>query len=348
VGAMPRFAFRIGSVSVEIIGDSFRDRFEKLLGARRKTVWLASPFLTNPAAKWLAGLPASAHGDRRLLVSWDSNSIDTGYLSAHGVDVLRQRGFAVRDLRRLHAKMVIAGSRAYLGSGNLTSYGIDATNAEIGVFVNGSHATTAGALFDGWWKEAVPVSNAEIASAMKRQKRLLKKRGRSVDYEAQPGHQPPQSKRRVPQAWIKSQYYRHDGWAIAPGKEHWIGDPGEHDDDGNRIYRKDGVPAGEPRYKVGDTIGVYFGTTLKVPLIVEVIGPSRFDPKFAQEHNDGGEPDAGERWPWVTPVRGLHEVSLEKASDIDYLGIRGAIMWGRPHFRISPERYQKLLAKFSS
>ena len=25
-----------------------------------------------------------------------------------------------------------------------------------------------------------------------------------------------------------------------------VGDPGEHDHDGNRIYRKDGVPAGEP------------------------------------------------------------------------------------------------------
>jgi hypothetical protein len=152
----------------------------------------------------------------------------------------------------------------------------------------------------------------------------------------------------APQAWIKSQYYRHDGWTIAPGQEHWIGDPGEHDDDGNRIYRKDGVPAGEPRYKVGDPIGVYFGKTLKVPLIVEAIGPSRFDPEFAQKNSDGGEPGAGEQWPWVTPVKGLHEVSLEKAPNIDYLGIRGAIQWGQPHFRLSLERYQKLLAAFSS
>ena len=333
---------------VEIVGDSFRERIAKMLSGRTKTVWLASPFLTNPIAEWLAGLPASSHGDRRLLVSWDPNSIDTGYLSAHGVDVLQQHGFAVRDLRRLHAKMVIAGPRAYLGSGNLTSYGINATNAEIGVFANGSHATTAGALFDGWWKQAVPVSNAEIASAVERQKRLLKKRGRSVDYESQPGHQPPQPKRRVPQMWIKSLHYRHDGWTIDPGQEHWIGDPGVRDEHGKRKRRRDGSPAGKPSYRAGDKIGLYFATTLKVPLVVEVIELPRFDPEFAQRNSDGGEPDAGERWPWVTTVKGLHQVSLEKAPDIDDLGIRGPILWGGSHFKLSTDQYQRLLAAFPS
>jgi hypothetical protein len=332
-------------VSVEIVDGSFLGRFERLLGVRRSTVWLASPFLTNPAAEWLAGLPASAHGDRRLLVSWDPNSIDTGYLSAHGVDVLRRHGFAVRDLRRLHAKMVIAGSRVYVGSGNLTSYGIDATNAEVGVFANGSHATTAGVLFDGWWKEAVPVTNAEIATA---QKRLLKKRGRSVDYEAQPGHQPPQPERPVPQAWIKSLHYRDGKWTIAPGQKSWISDPGKRDSQGKRIYRKDKQEAGRPGYKVGDRLCLYFATVMKIPLIVEVTKEPEFAPAYVQKYNDGDEPDAGERWPWLTRVKGLRRVSLYKAPDIDYLGIRGPIAWGQPHFKLSPEEYQKLLAKFSS
>lgn len=319
-----------------------------MLDAGAKTVWLASPFLTNSVAEWLAGLPASAHGDRGLLVSWDDDSIDTGYLSAHGVDVLRRHGFAVRDLRRLHAKMVIVGDRAYFGSANLTFLAIDGKNAELGVFANGSHATTAGVLFDGWWKEAVPVSNAEIASAMKRQKRLLKKRGRSVDYEAQPGYQPPQPKPQVPQAWIKSMHYRDGKWTIAPGQESWISDPGKHDAQGKRIYRKDREAAGEPSYKVGDQLCLYFGIVMKVPLIVEVTEPPEFAPAYVQEYNDGGEPDAGERWPWLTRVKGLRRVAIEKAPDIDYLGIRGPITRGLPHFRLSPEGYQKLLAAFPS
>lgn len=178
------------------------------------------------------------------------------------MDILRESGFVVRDLPRLHAKMVIAGLGAYFGSGNLTFYGLNAGNTEIGVFANGSAATIAKRMFDAWWEQAATVSAEQISSARERQDELAKTRGWDIDRERQPGHQPPPKPRPpdrgLPQAWIKSQYYRHDGWTIAPGKEHWIGDPGEHDDEGNRIYRKDGVPAGEPRYKVGDTIGVYF------------------------------------------------------------------------------------------
>jgi hypothetical protein len=467
-------------------------------------VWLASPFMTEPVAQWLAALPAARQGDRRLLVAWAPRSIESGYLSAHAVDVLRRSGFVVRDLRRLHAKMIVAGARAYLGSANLTSYAIDGVNMEIGVFADGSAAARAKALFEGWWEQAVPLSKQVIARAMRRQERLGKQRGWDVDHEAQPGYQPSQPKpvspsarrddaipaapaappaivhywRRdtiavnlglagcrhnhfdsksviardvqpgtrvysvgwaasgglrvlnaftvtdvrktrgkwrvsgthatplvfnrvligedyarsvrirnkrsaprnymafspiaylsqrtadrlehlvagtdpvpgnaAPQAWIKSQYYRHDGWTIKRGKEYWISDPGIRDEHGTRKYRKDKTAAGEPKYKVGDLIGVYFGGTQRVPLVVEVIAPPKFDPDFIQENSDGREPDAGERWPWMTRVRGKLEASVDDAPDIDYLGIRGPIEHGQSHFKISPEQYQKLADAFHS
>jgi hypothetical protein len=487
-------------VSLEIVDAGFRERFRELLGARRPTMWLASPFMTEPVAQWLAALPAAKHGDRRLLVAWAPRSIESGYLSAHAVDVLHRSGFVVRDLHRLHAKMIVAGTRAYLGSANLTSYAIDGVNTEIGVFADGADAARAKVLFAGWWEQAVPLTEQAIARSMRRQERLGNRRGWDVDHEAQPGYQPSQPKPVSPSAghddaipaspasppaivhywrrdtiaanldlagrhhnhfdststiardvqpgtrvysvgwaasgglrvlnaftvtdvrksrgewrvsgtdatplvfnrvligedyarsvrirnkrsaptsymafspiaylsqrtadrlerlsartvadrpeqlvWIKSQYYRHDGWTIAPGQEHWIGDPGERDQSGRRIYRKDGVPAGEPHYKAGDLIGLYFGTTRKVPLVVEVTGTPRFDPDCAQQHNDGGEPDAGERWPWVTPVKGRWRLPIEQAPDIDYLGIRGAIQWGRPHFRLKPKARRELLEAF--
>ena len=87
---------------------------------------------------------------------------------------------------------------------------------------------------------------------------------------------------------------------------------------------------------------------MKVLLIVEVIGLPDFNPAHVQKHSYGKEPDAGESWPWLTPVKGLRRVSLGKAPDIDDLGIRGPITRGIPHFRLSPEQYQKVLAKFSS
>ncbi|HEV3320333.1 MAG TPA: phospholipase D-like domain-containing protein [Solirubrobacteraceae bacterium] len=333
-------------MSVEVLDGSFQGRLELLLGIRRQTVWLAAPFLTNPIAKWLVRLPAAKHGDRRLLVSWASNSIDTEYLSAHGVDLLRTSGFVVRNLLGLHAKMILAGAHVYIGSGNLTSSGVHGRgNTEIGVFADGSTAATAKTLFDTWWIQASPLSEKEIADAMKRQEQSAKKRGRDIDYEAQPGYEPPQPTP-APRVWIKSLHYRDGGWTIAPGEESWISDPGKRNAEGKRILRKDGEPAGKPGYQVGDEICLYFGTVMKVPLIVEVTRPPKFAPDSVQQKSYGKEPDAGERWPWLTRVKGRHRVPLEKAPDIDYLGIRGPITRGLPHFRLSPESYQKLLKGF--
>jgi hypothetical protein len=147
-------------------------------------------------------------------------------------------------------------------------------------------------------------------------------------------------------AWIKLLYYREEGWTICPGQESWISDPGRRGANGERRYRKDGTSAGKPSYQIGDQLGLYFGTTLKVPLVVEVIGLPKFAPDFVQENSYGGEADAGERWPWMTRVKGLLRLPLNKAPDIDYLGVRGPIMRGPPHFKLSPERYQKLIAAF--
>jgi hypothetical protein len=147
-------------------------------------------------------------------------------------------------------------------------------------------------------------------------------------------------------SWIKVLYYRDEGWTVVPGKESWISDPGSRHASGERRYRKDGQPAGKPGYRIGDQLGLYFSTTLKVPLVVEVIGLPEFVPDFVQANSYGGEADAGERWPWMTRVRGLHRLSLDEAPDIDYLDIRGPIMGGPPHFKLTPARHHKLMAAF--
>jgi hypothetical protein len=78
-------------------------------------------------------------------------------------------------------------------------------------------------------------------------------------------------------------------------------------------------------------------------VVVEVIGLPMFDPEFVQNNSDGKESDAGERWPWMTRVRGKLRVPLIEAPDIDYLGIpRGPINRGLPHFKLSSEQYRKL------
>lgn len=150
----------------------------------------------------------------------------------------------------------------------------------------------------------------------------------------------------MPGVWIKSLHYRHDDWTIDPGQKAWISDPGKRDKQGIRIYRNDGQPAGEPSYKVDDLIYLYFSKAMKVPLLVKVTKLPKFAPDYVQRHNDGGEPDAGERWPWLTGVGGVDRIQLDRAPDIDDLGIRGPITRGLPHFRLSTEQHQRLLRAF--
>jgi hypothetical protein len=107
---------------------------------------------------------------------------------------------------------------------------------------------------------------------------------------------------------------------IAADEETWISDIGRRTAKGERVYRSDGVPWGEPSWTVGDEIGLYFGGTLKVPVLVTVTSPPEFNPELVQRESHGGELDAGERWPWVTRVRGLRSVPLSHAPTLDDLG----------------------------
>ncbi len=142
--------------------------------------------------------------------------------------------------------------------------------------------------------------------------------------------------------WLKSLHYRHDGWTIAPGQETWVSDIGRFNTNGTRAHRIDGTEWGEPSWKVGDHVGLYFGGTLKVPVLVEVIAPPRFDPDFVQRYNDGGEPDAGERWPWVTEVRGLLAVPIRQAPTLDDIGVAHESMRQRSRKLLTPTQLQML------
>jgi len=142
--------------------------------------------------------------------------------------------------------------------------------------------------------------------------------------------------------WLKSIHYRHDSWAIQPGEQSWISDIGRLDRDGDRVYRQDGQPWGEPTWKIGDRVGLYFSGTLRVPILVEVTAPPRFDPDYVQEHNDGGEPDAGERWPWLTEVRGLLAVPLAQAPTLDDLGVEHDSMRQRSRKLLTADQLQAL------
>ena len=142
--------------------------------------------------------------------------------------------------------------------------------------------------------------------------------------------------------WLKSIHFRHEDWTIQPGEETWISDISRHDRNGNRVYRQDGTEWGEPSWKVGDQVGLYFGGTLRVPVLVEVIAPPRFDEEFVQRYNDGGEPDAGERWPWVTDVRGVARLPLAQAPTLDDIRVEHVSMRRRSRKLLTADQLHRL------
>src|SRR3954470_19499504 len=86
----------------------------------------------------------------------------------------------------------------------------------------------------------------------------------------------------APTAWIKAlrDDGNGDGSTVRPDERTWVSDPGQIDEAGERVYRADGQPLGEPQWRVGDKVGLYFGGTYKVPVLVEVAELPRFDPEF--------------------------------------------------------------------
>lgn len=144
------------------------------------------------------------------------------------------------------------------------------------------------------------------------------------------------------QGWIKCLHYHDDGWTIQPGEETWISDIGRIDSRGHRVYRRDGTPWGEPSWKVADQVGLYLGGTLRVPIVVEVIESPEFNPELVQAEAHGGENDAGERWPWVTWVRGLHRAHLDDAPTLDDLRLPHKIVERRARFKIDSRTLELL------
>jgi hypothetical protein len=151
----------------------------------------------------------------------------------------------------------------------------------------------------------------------------------------------------TPCGWLKAIHYHHDDYTIEPGEDTWISDPGRRDANGNHTKRADGEWWGEPSWKVNDLLGLYFTGTLKVPVLATVTAAPKFDPALVREGSRGEEPDAGDRWPWVTQVRGVSSITnLEMAPTVEDLGVIPALMRRRFKLKLTDEQRDSLRAAF--
>ncbi|HEY6759891.1 MAG TPA: tetratricopeptide repeat protein [Baekduia sp.] len=147
---------------------------------------------------------------------------------------------------------------------------------------------------------------------------------------------------RVASTWIKAVYYDGSAQPERPGDETWVSDPGQRDAGGRRMYTAAGEPWGRPSWRVGEQVGMCFGGTQRVPLLVEIIAPPAFDPAFVQAA-DGAQDDDGERWPWVTRVRVLKAVDVDSAPTLEELGIATTSMQQRARLHTDAEIHGRLV-----
>jgi hypothetical protein len=149
-----------------------------------------------------------------------------------------------------------------------------------------------------------------------------------------------------PRYWIKGVHYADDGWMIAPDEVTVISDIGRRNQDGTRAYTADGAPWGRPSWRVGDQVGLYFGGTLRIPALVEVISPPEFNPELIAERD--GSQEWGERWPWVTHVRGLYAKPLTEAPTLDDLGMSSQQVQRLSRTTIDADLHARIVAALSS
>ncbi len=86
-----------------------------------------------------------------------------GFVSAVAAKALRDSGFQICSLQGLHAKLVVVGSWAYVGSANLTERGLGGGgNHELGVVLSNADAEKACTFFNIWAKAAQPVKDLDV------------------------------------------------------------------------------------------------------------------------------------------------------------------------------------------
>jgi phospholipase D-like protein len=294
-----------------------REALLERIAAAEKRVWLASPFLTAPVATRIRDAIAdSSAGDRRLLTALVPRSVQVGVLSPKALALLQGCDFEVRSIPNLHAKAcLVDDSWGLVGSGNLTGSGLggeEGGNVELGVLLDRDQRQAAAQLFSEWWvKKAGQVTADDVAIYAQMTKLPppppdLPQPGDPLEL-ASPSSLASLLEDEGPAErgyWIKSNYHR-------PGEEDWW----------HRGWVSDWRQA---PYKEGDLIVLYLsardGGPACCPAVVRVTHPSTFDRDWVLTHRD---PEAAERWPYVTRVAVVGEVPVPQGAPLSTIGKNG-------------------------
>ena len=250
-------------------------------------VLLTSPYLAYDVCARIASAAQASPHQFVLVTTLDPSAVANGYLSVKGLDRLLDSEVEVRHADRLHAKCFLVGSRAMLGSANLTGAGLGSSatpNRELGVVLSEDDAQDARRAVEAW--PARVVTRADLAALLAKSERLTRQPAApSEELDATTALQMAEqllADARDPGRglWLKLEYgelaldgWREDSWFASPKK-------------------------GKPGFRAGDLVMACAKDTHDCYAVVEVADDPEHQPDYVARTAEY-DPEAAERWPWI-------------------------------------------------
>ncbi|MGW9403132.1 hypothetical protein ACWGQ2_04085 [Arthrobacter sp. NPDC055585] len=255
-------------------------------------VLLSSPYLTYEVCRQLSAAARRSLQPFVLLTKLDPSAVANGFLSVQGLKLLLDAEVEIRHSGRLHAKCFILGSRAMIGSANLTGAGLGSSanpNRELGISLTIEQADAARLLIEAW--PANVVAPADLEDVLSKAN-ALGHAGRTQDnrLDADSALQLAEQlliDARDPQRslWLKLEYGEPalDGWR----EETWFASPKK----------------GRPGFRPGDLVFICAKDTRDCYAVVEVAGEPEYQPEYYADWTAANDVDALARWPWINTTK---------------------------------------------
>lgn len=250
---------------------------------------LTSPYMSYEVCSRIAAAATNSPESWQLVTTLDPSAVANGYLNVQGLMLLLEAGVDVRHVNQLHAKCFVIGSRAMLGSANLTGAGLGSTvrpNRELGIELSSAHASDALAAIASW--PAMTVGRRDLDQLYKESRELTRPDEHTSRLPLTTASALFLAERLLADArdpgrtlWLKLEYGEPKlaGWT----QESWFASPKK----------------GKPSFDSGDLVFICAKSTRDCYAVVEVVSDPEFQPQDYIE-SKANDPEQVSRWPWVS------------------------------------------------
>lgn len=246
----------------------------------------------------------------RLMTELNPGSAAYGSPNLNGLRMLLDAGMKLRHVDGLHAKLFLTESQGFTGSANLTSAGLGASscaNAELSVSLDDAQRREAREVYASWWKTATKLDHAAINECEQDAAKIPVRIARPPQASQRRADQVAIANRLLDRAtqagtWVKAVYrgaddYQWDSPLVSSSAK------------------------GKPSFQPGDILVVYAKYARTCFTVLEVVGETTFD--VQRQVEEGVPPAHADRWPWVTDVAVVMDVSPIKGVPLARMGLTG-------------------------